>query len=235
MSLAAMLFDIDGTLVDSNPAHVEAWTIAFARHGYRIPAERIWPEIGKGGDHLVPDVLGDEADARDGESLRRTESEEFQRIAGERGLRPFPGARALLEEVRRRGLRVALATSSGPDQLDALFAAAGVDFRELAEVTTTKEDVAESKPSKDVVVAALRRLALPAARCAMVGDTPYDVTAAGRAGVVTLALRSGRSPDEVLREAGALGIWDDTGALLADLDRALRLVDARRSAPRGAA
>jgi membrane protein len=233
MNLDALLFDIDGTLVDSNPAHVEAWTIAFARRGHRIEPDRIWPEIGKGGDHLVPDILGERVDARDGDSLRSAESEEFQRIARERGLRPFRGARELLVEARRRGLRVALATSSGPDQLDALFAAVGEDFRDLADVTTTKEDVAESKPSGDVVAAAVRRLGVPADRCAMIGDTPYDAIAAGRAGVVTLAVRTGGFPDEALVDAGALGVWDDVAALLADLDAALRLAAAggRTTAP----
>ena len=225
MPIEALLFDIDGTLVDSNPAHVEAWTRAFARHGYQVGPDRIRPEIGKGGDHLVPDILGEAADARDGDSLREMESEVFRRLARERGLRAFPGARAILEEVHRRGMRVALATSSGPDQLDALFEAVGEDFRELADVTTTKEDVAESKPSKDVVAAALERLALPPERCALVGDTRWDVAAARRAGVPTLALRCGGSPDDVLLREGAVGIWDDPAALLAALDEALRLAE----------
>src|SRR5438067_1501539 len=128
--LTALLFDLDGTLADTNALHVESWVRAFARHGYRIDAERIAPEIGKGGDNLVPSILGEAAARRDGKALRDASAEEYPRIVRERGVRLFDGALPLLDELRRRGLRTALATSSGADHLDATFAAAGVDLRE---------------------------------------------------------------------------------------------------------
>src|SRR5258707_5781608 len=96
MALDALIFDIDGTLIDYNPAHVEAWRIAFERHGYRVAADRIQVEIGKGGDKLMPSIIGQAADEKDGDSLRKAEPEEFAKIAKARGLHPFPRAIDLL-------------------------------------------------------------------------------------------------------------------------------------------
>src|SRR3954447_12639459 len=100
MALDAMVFDIDGTLVDSNPAHVEAWRRAFESMGYRIAADRIEVEIGKGGDKLVPDILGQSADERDGDALRKAQPKEFAAIVERQGLKPFPGALELLAALR---------------------------------------------------------------------------------------------------------------------------------------
>jgi tRNA(Arg) A34 adenosine deaminase TadA len=111
--LSAVIFDLDGTLVDTNATHVASWVEAFAAHGYKVPADRIGPEIGKGGDNLVPSVLGREADETDGEALREASKAAYLRLATERRFRFFDGARELLDELRRRGLRTAIATSSG--------------------------------------------------------------------------------------------------------------------------
>src|SRR6476469_7967280 len=105
MALDAMVFDIDGTLVDSNPAHVEAWRIAFESHGYRIAADRIEVEIGKGGDKLVPDILGASADQKDGDALRKAQPREFAKVAKARGLESFPRAWDLLRGLRESGLK----------------------------------------------------------------------------------------------------------------------------------
>src|SRR3954464_15403545 len=120
MALDGLIFDIDGTLIDSNPAHVEAWRIAFERHGYRIATDRIEVEIGKGGDKLVPDILGREADEQNGDALRNAEPEEFTKIGKARGFHPFPRALDLISVTRQRGLKVILATSSGKKQLETL-------------------------------------------------------------------------------------------------------------------
>jgi len=221
MALDAVIFDIDGTLIDSNGAHVEAWERAFAAHGYRIFPDRIAVEIGKGGDKLVPDILGDEAEARDGEALRAAQQEEFLRIAGSRRLSPFPGAEALIAELRRRGIRTALATSSNRDHLDGLGRSAGLDLTALADELITADDADESKPSPDLVVAATRKLGLSPAQCAMVGDTPYDAQACRLAGVTCLGVRSGGNDDATLMGAGCRALWEDVAALMADLDGAL--------------
>lgn len=216
-----MIFDIDGTLIDSNPAHVEAWVQAFARLGYKVAADRISVEIGKGGDKLVPSILGASADRKDGDRLRDAQKEAFLALAKRTRLRVFPQARELLAELRRRGLRTALATSSSGEQLDGLFASAGIDFRELVDQTTSADDAAASKPSPDIVEAALGKLGLAPGECAMAGDTVYDAEACRAAGVTCLGVRSGGNDPATLLRAGARGVWRDTADLLQHLDQAL--------------
>jgi len=224
MALDALIFDLDGTLVDSNEAHVESFVHGFDRLGYKVLASRIRVEIGQGGDNLVPAILGEEADERDGENIRHAAAEEFERIVAERPLRVFDGARELLAEARRRGLSLALATSASEQHLDAIFASAGVDLRDEMDAVVSKSDVESSKPRPDVVVAAVRKLDLSPAQCAMVGDTPFDALSARHAGVVTLGVRSGGTHHErQLLTAGARRTWRDVAHLWDDLDEALRV------------
>jgi HAD superfamily hydrolase (TIGR01509 family) len=223
MALDALIFDIDGTLVDSNPAHVEAWGIAFESHGYRVARDRIEVEIGKGGDKLVPDVLGEGVDKKDGDALRKAESREFARLAKERGLKPFSGAMELLKAVRERGLKVVIATSSSREQLKSLQEAAGVDLEAASDVLVTKDDAKESKPAPDLVMAAVGKSGLTAAQCAMVGDTLYDMQAAKHAGVIGLGVLTGYQSAQTLKEAGARAVWRDIGEMLAKLDDVLRI------------
>src|SRR6185436_16475015 len=126
-----MIFDVDGTLVDTNAAHVEAWRRAFQRSGYDVPTERIVMEIGKGGDKLVPSILGEEVEKRRGEALRRAQKEEFLALAKREHFRIFSGVPELLRALKNRGIRTALATSSDDKLLDASLASAGVDLREM--------------------------------------------------------------------------------------------------------
>jgi HAD superfamily hydrolase (TIGR01509 family) len=224
VALDGIVFDLDGTLLDTNEAHAESWVRSFAKHGFRVPADRVRPEMGKGGDNLVPALLGEAAEASDGERLRATTREEYLRIAGERRFRVFDGVDELLAELSRRGLRLALATSSSDSDLDATFTSAGVDLRPRFDAVVSKSDVESSKPAPDVVLAAVRKLGLSPGQCAMVGDTPYDALSAKRAGVVTLGLLSGGMHDErQLRSAGARRVWRDPAHLLAELDAALEL------------
>ena len=227
MPLDAVIFDMDGTLLDTNPAHVDAWVEGLAEHGFDIPGDRIGPEIGKGGDQLLPTILGERTAEERGEEIRASVGEAFRRIATARRFRVFDGAEALLDELRRRGLKLALATSAKEDDLDAIMESAGRDLREHFDAVVTKSDVEASKPRPDVVLAAVDKLQLSPAQCAMVGDTPFDATAARRAGVVTLGVLCGGlvEPDVMrgrLVAAGARGAWRDPAHLLADLDAALR-------------
>ena len=217
MAARAYILDVDGTIVDSNAAHVEAWQRAFAKHGHRVEAGRISIEIGKGGDKLVPAILGEAAEDREGESLRKAQTEAFLRIAASRKLSPFPGARELVAELRRRGIRTAIATSSGSDHLEALGRSAGLDLTHLTDELVTADDIEESKPAPDLVVAAVQKLGLPAAGCVMVGDTPWDARAAVAAGVACIGVRSGGNDTATLLGAGAREVREDLADVLAHL------------------
>lgn len=221
MTVRGMIFDIDGTLVDTNPAHVEAWRGAFKRLGYDIPTERIVIEIGKGGDLLVPSILGQEGETRHGEALRKAQKEEFREIAERVHFRVFPCVPELFRALRERGIKTALATSSDKKHLQTTMKSAGIDLTSLADVMVTKDDAEASKPAPDLVIVAWEKLAVAPTECAMVGDTVYDGQASQAAGVVFLAVLTGCSSASELLEAGACGVWRDTGHLYADLDRAL--------------
>jgi len=219
----AMIFDLDGTLVDTNEAHVQAWYNALRDFGYDVPQSRIVREIGKGGDQLVPSILGEEGEARDGEALRAAHGAHFLTIAKKEKFRVFAGAEALMGELRRRRINTAVATSSKEEQLEAVVASSGLDVKGLVDKVVTGSDAAESKPAPDLVHAALAKLNSDPRRSVMVGDTPYDGQACARAGVSFLGLLCGGRPPELLMEAGALGLYADPADLLLHLDEALRL------------
>ncbi len=223
MALGAMIFDVDGTLVDSNEAHVGAWVRAFERFGYTVMADRVRVETGKGGDQLVPSILGEAAEKKDGEGLRSAQKEEFLAAARKTHLALFPDVEQLLGELRRRGIRTAIATSSSADHLDGLFASVGTDLRELVDEVANADDAEASKPSPDIVQAAVRKLGLSPAQCAMLGDTVFDATACRFAGVACLGVLSGGNEKGPLLRAGARAVWRDTGDLLEHLDEALEV------------
>jgi HAD superfamily hydrolase (TIGR01509 family) len=223
MALRGIIFDIDGTLVDTNPTHVEAWRRAFQRLGYQVPTERIEVEIGKGGDQLVPSILSQQASERDGDALRKAQKENFLELAADRSFRVFPGVAQLFETLRQRNIRTALATSSNEKHLQATSQSAGIDLPRLADVLVTSDDAEVSKPAPDLVISAVEELGFPPSECAMVGDTVYDAQASLAAGVTFLGVLSGGSTRETLREAGATAVWRDTGEMLTDLDRVLEM------------
>ncbi len=208
-SLRGVLLDVDGTLVDSNDAHARAWVKALSEHGIEVPFADVRRRIGMGGDKLLPEVANIEADSPDG-----------KRIGGRRGeifreeflpsLRPFPGAKDLLLHMRQKGLRLAVASSAKKDELKALLRVCGVE--DVIEEEASSDDADHSKPDPDIVHAALARLGLPPEQAVMLGDTPYDVEAATRAGVAVVALRCGGWGDADL--AGAAAVYDDPADLL---------------------
>jgi HAD superfamily hydrolase (TIGR01509 family) len=219
--LDALMFDIDGTLLDSNPAHVAAWAEAFEALGYRIAPDRIEREIGMGGDRLVAEVLGAAAEERDGDALRRMQTELLMARVQRHPVPPIPGAIDLLDAVRHRGIAAGLATSSTRAHLDALLDAAGVDLCAHADVVVTRGLDDPSKPAPDLVIKAVRTLGLAPSQCALVGDTRYDAIAANWAGVTALGVRSGGKTDQELFAAGVRGVWQDAADLRAHLDDAL--------------
>jgi phosphoglycolate phosphatase-like HAD superfamily hydrolase len=219
----AMIFDLDGTLVDTNGAHVEAWRLAFRDFGFDVPRERIVPEIGKGGDKVVPTLLGAHVDERQGDAIRDANGRHFLAIARASRFDVFPGARELLSELRRRRVRTALATSGKREYLEATERSSGLDVESLVDVVVTKTEGASSKPAPDLVVSAVDELGLAPEQCAMVGDTIYDGEACTRAGVAFLGLLCGGSERDRLVDAGARGVYADPADLLAHLDQALQL------------
>src|SRR5918994_3080195 len=194
MPVHGIIFDIDGTLIDTNPTHVEAWRRAFKSLEYDVPVERIEVEIGKGGDLLVPAILGDEAEQRHGVALRKAQKEEFLKLARGRRFRVFACVVELMKSLRDRKIRTALATSSDAKHLQATSESAGIDLSELADFLVTSDEAESSKPAPDLVIAACEKLSLDPGECAMVGDTIYDAEAAQGAGVVFLGVEAGGTP-----------------------------------------
>ncbi|MDF2439522.1 MAG: hypothetical protein JWN98_506 [Abditibacteriota bacterium] len=225
MALDGLIFDVDGTLVDTNSAHIEAFRRAFEACGFGIPADRIAPEVGKGGDNLIPALVGPKANKEHGEKVKELYGEEFLKIAQIQQFAPLPGARELLEEARRRGLKLAIATSADQKYFDAICHNSGVDWGSLVDVVTTASDAEKSKPDPDIIDAALQQLQLSPAQCAMIGDTPHDAEACRLGGVVCLGVLTGGlgTPAELLRESGARAVFRDCRELLENFDHTLQL------------
>jgi HAD superfamily hydrolase (TIGR01509 family) len=203
-----VIFDVDGTLVDSNDAHARAWVAAFAEHGITVAYEPVRRAIGMGGDKLMPLVSGLEEDSREGKPIAKRRAEIFQEIWLPQ-LKPFPRTRELVQRVSDSGVVLAVASSATEEELHPLLAAAGVS--DLIPTRTSSDDAEESKPDPDIVKAALRRTGCSAAQAIMIGDTPYDVEAARRAGIRIIALECGGwgradlgNATEVYRDASEL-------------------------------
>ena len=202
-SPTAVLFDIDGTLVDSTYHHAIAWQRSFDAIGMPVPLFRLHRSIGMGGDKLVAHVAGDQVEERHGDELRERWRAEYVEVKAE--VFPLPGATDLVQSLVAAGHRVALASSGDPEFATEAVATLGV--RTDIELMTTSEDVEDSKPEPDLVGETLRRLG-GVERAVFVGDTPYDVEAARRAGIPCVAVRSGGFATAELEEAGAVLVVD---------------------------
>jgi HAD superfamily hydrolase (TIGR01509 family) len=213
MRLCCVLLDVDGTLVDSNDAHAKAWVDAFREAGFDVPYEKVRQLVGMGGDKLIPAAVGLSREEPRGRALAERRAAIF-RDRYLREVRPLPGARALVDRMQKSGLRVGVATSAQEDELRPLLRIA--DLEHLLDDAASASDADRSKPDPDIVAAALREVDARPGEAVMIGDTPYDVEAAARAGVPTIALRSGGRDDGEL--AGAIAIYDDPADLLARYD-----------------
>ena len=209
-TIKGILLDIDGTLLDSNDAHARAFEQAFAEHGLEIPFDHIRPLVGMGSDKLIPSLTGFEAESERGEKISARKKGIFEERYLPR-LRPTRGGRALLERFLADGLTLVVATSAGGDEMKGLLEQAGI--ADLIHDATSSGEVENSKPDPDVIGAAIRKSKLDAEELLMIGDTPYDIEAAAKAKVKTIALRCGGWwDDEAL--AGAIAIFDDPRELL---------------------
>jgi HAD superfamily hydrolase (TIGR01509 family) len=216
--IKAILFDVDGTLIDSNDLHATAWREAFLHFGVDVPLENVRGQIGKGGDNLMPALLPPDLLEAKGEEIESYRGDLFKRDYLPRVV-PFPGVRDLFERLAADGKTIVLASSAKADELHFHLGVIGAE--DLVAATTSADDVDSSKPDPDIFQAALKKAGVGPDEAVVVGDTPYDIQAACKAGLRTLALRSGGFPEEALREAGAVEIWDGPADLLANYDRSL--------------
>ena len=210
-----MIFDVDGTLVDSNDAHASAWVDAFAEFGFKdVSFDDVRRRIGMGGDKILPDLTGlAENDDRGKKLLDRRKEIFLKKYLP--GIQPFACSRDLVERMKLDGMQTVVASSANKHELTPLLRIARVD--DLMNDTTSSTDADASKPDPDIIVAAIGKTGLSAEQLIMVGDTPYDVESARRAGVPVIAVRCGGWSDRELD--GALAIFDDPADILANYDR----------------
>ncbi|MGZ6694261.1 MAG: HAD family hydrolase [Solirubrobacteraceae bacterium] len=207
MSGPAAILDVDGTLVDSNYHHALAWYRALRQHDQVLPVWRIHRAIGMGGDQLVRALCGDAVEDELGEDIRAAEKALYMAVIGE--VAPLEGARELMEDLKRLGRRIVLASSAKPDEIEHYLDL--LDARGLADAWTSAGDVERTKPEPDLVESALAKAQTDEA--VMVGDSTWDCKAAGNAGVTTIAVLTGGFSEQELREAGAIAVYDSIEAL----------------------
>lgn len=213
MAIKAALLDVDGTLIDSNEAHAQTWWATLTQFGHRVTMARVRELIGKGADKLLPEAAGIEKESRAGKELTHYRSTLF-RVRCVPHLKAFPGARGFLEALGKRRIRPVVATSAAKDELNAVLKATGLS--DLLPRATSASDAPRSKPDPDIIKSALRIAECDPSEAVMLGDSPYDVEAALRAGVRIVGVRSGNWSDDDL--SGAETIYDDVQDLLNHLD-----------------
>src|SRR5256885_2203562 len=201
MATVAIL-DIDGTLVDTNYQHALAWYRAFRQHGIVLPVWRIHRHIGMGGDQLVAALAGDEVEDEKGDDIRTAEKALYLALIEE--VEPMGGPRQLIVDLKDKGHTVVLASSAKQDEVAHYLAL--LDARALADDWTTSADVESTKPAPDLVETAMEKAG--SGDAVMVGDTPWDVRAAEKAGIETIAVLTGGFGEDELREAGAAMVFE---------------------------
>jgi HAD superfamily hydrolase (TIGR01509 family) len=214
--LKGVIFDVDGTLVDSNDAHAQSWVDTFREAGYDVPFEKVRPLIGMGADKLLPQTIGISRDSDEGKKLLERRGKIFFSNYLPH-LRPLPGARELVQRVKQDGLKAIVATSAKDQELKGLLRAAHVE--DLMEEKATASDAKHSKPDPDIVHAAIKESGISSDHLVMIGDTPYDVEAAAKAKLRTIGFLSGGWTREALK--GAVETYDGPAGLLAHYDSSL--------------
>jgi HAD superfamily hydrolase (TIGR01509 family) len=203
------ILDVDGTLVETNYHHAIAWYRAFTQHRVELPVWRIHRAIGMGGDQLVAALAGDDVEKEMGDDIRTAEKVLYMAMIHE--VRPLPDARRLLETLNERGHELVLASSAKKEEIDHYLDL--LDARELADAWTSSADVEKTKPSPDLVQTARERVG-GGDDAVMIGDSVWDVEAAKRADIPTIAVRTGGFGHDELVEAGAACVFDSIADLL---------------------
>jgi HAD superfamily hydrolase (TIGR01549 family) len=214
-NLAGVLFDVDGTLVDTTYVHTVCWAEALRGSGHVVTMSEIHHAIGMGSSELLDHVLGEERDTDDEEEMVASHLALYRQYWGR--LSPLPGAVDLLEACAGRGLQVVLASSASQDELAALRSA--LDADDAVSVATSSSDADAGKPRPDILRAALDQSGLRAEHVVFVGDSVWDGAAAARADIAFLAVTCGGTSAAQLRAAGALEVWRDPADLLEGIDR----------------
>jgi HAD superfamily hydrolase (TIGR01549 family) len=212
----AIIFDVDGTLLDSVDLHAKAWQEAFAQYGKNVSFPEVRRQIGKGADQLMPVFLSEKEIARFGKELTDYRSQYFQEYFLDI-VRPFPQVRQLFQRIAASGQRIAIASSATEDELEEYKRIAHVG--DLLDSDTSSKDVERSKPHPDIFEAALEKLGMESREVLVVGDTPYDAEASLKAGLRIVGVLCGGFPEATLRKAGCCAIYRDPAHLLAEYDR----------------
>ena len=210
--MTAAILDIDGTLVDTNYQHAIAWWRAFKQHGHVLPMWRIHRHVGMGGDQLVAALCGDDVEKDKGDDIRAAEKALYLAFIEE--VEPMAEARDLIVDLKDRGHQVVLASSAKENEVDHYLDL--LNARDICDGWTTSADVESTKPSPDLVLAALKKAGTDDG--VMIGDSIFDAKAATRAGIPTVGLLTGGFSEEELRDAGAVAVYDSIADLRADLD-----------------
>jgi phosphoglycolate phosphatase-like HAD superfamily hydrolase len=210
--LKAVIFDIDGTLIDSVDLHARSWVDAFARFGLEVKFEELRPHIGEGADRLIPAFAPPGMPDDERKKIEKFRSELFKRSYLDK-VKPFPKVKELFERIQADGCKLVLASSCAADEINQYKAIAGVT--DMTDHDVTADDAGSSKPSPDIFLEALDRLApISPSQACVVGDTKYDGEAARRAGVPFIGLLCGGSSKDELKRSGALAIFSDPTELL---------------------
>jgi len=212
-----VIFGVDGTLVDTNWMHVESWFNTFKKFGVEVAKEDILPMIGTGGEKITKKFFSPEQAAESAEAAIKTHSENMSKTA--KTAKVFPQVRELFQELRRRGKKIVLATSARQNIVDAHIKNMGVG--DLVDAVVSSNEVKHTKPDPDIFIKALEKAVASSTESVVIGDTVWDIVAANKAGIPTVAVLTGGNPESDLRQAGAVEVYKDIADLLSRLDHSM--------------